>query len=40
MENDLPSLLFQLGVAFDLKRRRRGAALTSHGISWRQAGPA
>jgi len=39
MENDLPSLLFQLWVAFDLKRRRR-AALTSHGISWRQAGPA
>ncbi len=26
--------LFSWGVAFDLKRRRRHAALTSHGISW------
>jgi hypothetical protein len=40
MENGLPSLLFSWGVAFDLKRRRRRAALTSHGISWRHAGPA
>ncbi len=31
--NDLPSLLLSWGVAFDLKRRRRLAALTSHGIS-------
>jgi len=29
----------QLGVAFDLKRCRRHAALTSHGIGWRHAGP-
>jgi len=36
--NGLPSLLFSW-VAFDLKRSRRHAALTSHGISWRHAGP-
>jgi hypothetical protein len=29
----LPLALFSWGVAFDLKRRRRHAALTSHGIS-------
>jgi hypothetical protein len=33
METACPSLLFSWGVAFDLKRRRRHAALTSHGIS-------
>jgi hypothetical protein len=33
METAWPSLLFSWGVAFDLKRRRRHAALTSHGIS-------
>jgi len=38
--NGLPSLLFSRGVAFDPKRRRRHAALTSHGISWRHAGAA
>jgi len=35
-----PALAFvQLRVAFDLKRCRRHAALTSHGINWRHAGP-
>jgi hypothetical protein len=33
MEMACPSLLFSRGVAIDLKRRRRHAALTSHGIS-------
>jgi len=33
MATTCPSLLFSRGVAFDLKRRRRHAALTSHGIS-------
>ena len=31
--NGLPLALFSWGVAFGLKRRRRHAALTSHGIS-------
>jgi hypothetical protein len=31
--NGLPLALFSWGVAYDLKRRRRHAALTSHGIS-------
>jgi hypothetical protein len=30
---NLASLLFSWGVAYDLNRRRRHAALTSHGIS-------
>jgi len=33
MATTFPSLLFSRGVAFDLKRRRRHTALTSHGIS-------
>ena len=33
METACPSLLFSWDVAFDLKRRRRHAALTSHGTS-------
>ena len=40
METACLSLLLGRDVAFDLKRRRRHAALTSHGISWRHAGPA
>jgi hypothetical protein len=31
--NGLPLALFSWGVALDLKRRRRHAVLTSHGIS-------
>ena len=31
--NGLPLALFSWGVAFDLKQRRRYAALASHGIS-------
>jgi hypothetical protein len=31
--NGPPLFLFNWGVAFELKRRRRHAALTSHGIS-------
>ncbi len=33
METTCPSILLSWGVAFDLKRRRRLAALMSHGIS-------